>query len=103
MGRSKQGKVTQKEMVRTALQDKGWDAKPLEIHEYIKEKFNVEMPASYISNYKSNLKKESGKGGGKRGRKPAGGSFQLAHLEKVRALVSELGADQVKALVDVLA
>jgi hypothetical protein len=92
------GKVTQKGMVLTAMQEKGWDAGPRELQEAIKSKFNYEMPVNYISNYKSQLKKEGGKGGGsKRGRK-AGPQF--SDLEAVRDLVSRLGADQVRKLVE---
>jgi hypothetical protein len=99
----REGKITQKEMVQTAIQEKGWKAKPKAMQVFIKEKFNYDMAPNYISNYKSQLKKAGGKGGnGRRGRK-AGGSLQVAHLEKVRELVSELGADQVKKLVDFLA
>lgn len=91
-------KITQKEMVRTALQEKGWDAGPQELHGVIKEKFNTDLPANVISNYKSILKREGGKGGGgKRGRK-AGLAFE--DLETVCGLVDRLGADQVKKLVD---
>lgn len=92
----REGKVSQKEMVRIALQEKGWDAGPADLQPVIKEKFNVELANNIISNYKSVLKRESG--GGKRGRK-AGAQF--SDLEAVRGLVSRLGADQVKKLVDV--
>lgn len=90
-------KVTQKEMVRTALQEKGWDAGPRDLQEVIKEKFDYEMPVNYISNYKSQLKSESGKSTGRRGRKAG---LQFEDLETVRGLVNRLGADQVKKLVD---
>jgi|SRR5579883_2810453 len=90
-------KVTQKEMVRTALQEKGWDTGPRELQEAIKEKFDYEMPVNYISNYKSQLKSETGRGTSRRGRK---GGLQFTDLETVRGLVNRLGADQVKKLVD---
>ena len=97
----REGKVSQKEMVRTALQEKGWDTGPSDLQPVIKEKFGVELDNNVISNYKSVLKKETGKGGkgggAKRGRKPGP---QFADLEAVRGLVSRLGADQVKKLVE---
>jgi hypothetical protein len=101
----REGKVTQKAMVQAALQEKGWDAGPQELQAVILEKFKVEMPANYISNYKSQLKGAAGKGGasaggGRRGRK-AGAQF--SDLEAVRGLVTRLGADEVKELVDVAA
>lgn len=97
-------KVTQKEMVRLALEEKGWDAGPQELQVVIKTKFDYDMPVNYISNYKSQLKKESGKGGKSmkgpgRGRKLGGGP-QFSDLETVRGLVDRLGADQVKKLVE---
>ena len=95
----REGKVTQKAMVSAALQEKGWDAGPLELQAVIKDKFNVDLAANIISNYKSVIKREGGKtAGAKRGRKP-GAAF--ADLEAVRGLVSRLGADQVKELVEV--
>lgn len=95
----REGKVTQKAMVQAALEEKGWEAGPSELQPFIKEKFNVELDNNVISNYKSVLKREGGKGtGAKRGRK-AGPEF--ADLQAVRGLVSKLGADQVKKLVEV--
>jgi hypothetical protein len=90
--------VTQKAMVQAALAEKGWDAGPAELQEVIKDKFSVELANNIISNYKSVLKREGGKGGGvRRGRKPGA---QFEDLEAVRGLVTRLGADQVKRLVE---
>jgi hypothetical protein len=95
----REGKVTQKAMVEAALQEKGWDAGPAELQPVIFEKFKVELDNNVISNYKSVLKREGGKtGGAKRGRKP---NPEFADLQAVRGLVSKLGADQVKKLVEV--
>ena len=94
----REGKVTQKAMVQAALDAKGSDAGPSELQAAIKEKFNVELPNNVISNYKSVIKREGGKTpAGKRGRK-AGPEF--ADLQAVRGLVTKLGADQVKKLVE---
>ena len=100
MARGKrEGKVSQKTMVETALNEKGWEAGPQELQPLIKEKFGKELPANVISNYKSVLKRDGGKTAvGKRGRKP---SAQFSDLEAVRGLVTRLGAEQVKKLVDV--
>ena len=101
MAKSKpDGKVTQKAMVQAALDVKGWDAGPSELQAFIQEKFSVELANNIISNYKSVLKREGGgggKGGARRGRKPGA---QFEDLEAVRGLVTRLGADQVKKLVD---
>jgi hypothetical protein len=100
------GKITQKGMVQAALDEKGMDAGPQELGEVIKAKFNVELANNIISNYKSVIKKELKGGkpaakaapaGAKRGRK---GGPQFTDFEAVRGLVSKLGADQVKKLVD---
>jgi hypothetical protein len=99
------GEVSQMHMVRTALEDLGADAKPQALQDHIKEKFKKELPKSIISNYKSNLKKKAdggGSGGGGRGRKIGGGSLRVEHFEQVRTLVSQLGAEQVKRLIDVV-
>ncbi len=93
----REGKVTQKAMVETALQETGRGSKPLELQAYIVEKFGTELPTQVISTYKSQLKNAGGKRGAKRGRK---GGPQFSDLEAVRGLVSRLGADQVKQLVD---
>lgn len=107
MAKSKtDGKVTQKQMVRDALGEKGWQVPPLELQEYIKDKYEVELATNVISNYKSVIKKEDGTSGtsnisvavgAKLGRKAAVG-LDMADLEAVKGLVSRLGAEQVKKL-----
>lgn len=96
----REGKVSQKKMVETALNEKGWEVGPTDLQAFIKEKFGIEMPVNYISNYKSNLKKEKGQGASKPSAKAAAG-LQFSDLEAVRGLVSRLGSAQVKKLVDV--
>ena len=104
MARGKRdGKVTQRAMVQAALDEKGMDAGPQELGEAIKERYNVELANNIISNYKSVIKRE-GRGSKsvktvvvKRGRK---GGPQFTDFEAVRGLVSRLGSDQVKKLVD---
>lgn len=95
----REGKITQKVMVQAALDEKGWEAASTELQAFIKEKYNVELATNIISNYKSVIKKDGGKGGAKRGRKPKVG-VQFADLEAVQGMVSRLGADQVKKLVE---
>ncbi len=107
-GDSGEKSVSQVDMVKKALEELGADAKPLAIQESIKANFGKDLPTTIISNYKSVLKR---KGGGAavsvaagRGRPTRGsGSIHLDDLEAVRGLVSKLGADQVRRLVDVLA
>jgi hypothetical protein len=101
--------LSQADLVRTALQDLGGDAKPQAIQDHIKSKFNREVTKGIISNYKSTMKKKGLVGGGRRGPgrparlgSPSGGSVRLDDLEAVRGLVTRLGADQVVRLVKVL-
>jgi hypothetical protein len=85
-------------MVQAAIAEKGWGAGPQELQVVIKDKYSVELPPNIISNYKSVLKREGGKGTSSgRGRK---GGVQFSDLEAVRGMVTRLGADQVKQLVD---
>lgn len=98
--------VSQVDMVKKALEELGADAKPLAIQESIKSNFGKELPTTIISNYKSVLKRKgggsSGSGRGRPRGSGGGGSIQIDDLETVRGLVSRLGADHVKRLVDVL-
>jgi hypothetical protein len=94
----REGKTTQKDMVSAALSVKGWDAKPAELHAYIKETYNTDLARNVISTHKFQLKKANGQGGGaKRGRKPGPA---LADFEAVCGLVTRLGSAQVRKLVD---
>jgi hypothetical protein len=92
-------KPSQMGMVRQALQEMGGDAKPLDMQAHIKGKFNVELPANIISNYKSQIKRKNGSAGPGRGRHAG---LQVEDFETIRKLVRRLGADQVKRLVEVV-
>ena len=99
-------KPSQMGMVRAALEDMGREAKPMEMQAHIKSKFGVELPPNIISNYKSQLKRKNGAPAGPgRGRRAGGGGggLQVEDLAAVRGLVTRLGADKVKKLIDVLA
>jgi len=91
-------------MVRESLQDLGGNPSPLEIQGHIKTKYNREVPTQIISNYKSVIRSKGGAGGTgrRRGRPPGGGGLRVEHFEAIRTLVRQLGADQVKRLVDVV-
>ncbi len=95
-------KVSQKAMVQAALEHCGWDAKPNVMQGYIKDTFEAELAPNIISNYKSQLKREGRLPGGTRTRKTGGSSLQVEDFKMIRTLVSRLGADQVKQLVDVV-
>ncbi|MDY3551072.1 hypothetical protein R5W24_000146 [Gemmata sp. JC717] len=106
MARSKSdGKVTQKQMVRDALGEKGWSVSPTELQTYIREKYDVELPNNVISNYKSNIKKEDGAGGASVTPAPSPvyrstGGLDMTDVEAVKGLVTRLGAAQVKKLAE---
>ena len=93
----REGKVTQKDMVREALDSKGWKVPPLDLQEFIKGKHGVELASNIISNYKSVIKKEDGLTDAPPERGAAAG-LNLADLEAVKGLVNRLGAEQVKRL-----
>lgn len=95
------GKVTQKDMVREALGEKGWKVPTVELQTCIKDKHGVELPINIISNYKSQIKKAEGLGAARPaaapGRKAAAG-LNLADIEAVKGLVKRLGSEQVQQL-----
>jgi hypothetical protein len=94
-------KVSQKAMVQAALEYCGWDAKPHVMQGYIKDTFDgVELAPNIISNYKSQLKREGRLPGGTRTHKA--GSLQVEDFEVIRNVVTRLGANQVKKLVEVV-
>ena len=93
-------KVSQKKMVQAALDHCGADAKPGEMGDYIKSTFNTDLAPNIISNYKSQIKREGGLGGS-RSRKGSS-SGVVADIKVLQELVSRLGAQQVKDLVDVV-
>jgi hypothetical protein len=97
--------LSQMGMVRESLKELGGNPKPQEIQEHIKTKYNREIPTQIISNYKSVLRRKGGGvgNGRRRGRPPrVATGLRVEHFEAVRQLVRQLGADQVKRLVDVI-
>lgn len=95
-------------MVRESLSDLGGNPSPQEIQDHIRSKYSREISTQIISNYKSVIRSKGGPAkagnGRRRGRPPgSGGGLRVEHFEAIRMLVSQLGADQVKRLVDVVA
>ncbi|MBA4066821.1 MAG: hypothetical protein C0501_24555 [Isosphaera sp.] len=91
-------------MVRAAMQELGADAKPLELQAHIRSRYGAELATNIISNYKFQIRsKGAGRpAGAARGRRAGGPALRVEDFEAVRGLVSRLGADQVKRLVDVV-
>jgi hypothetical protein len=106
MAKAKSGdnkELNRMDMVREALQDLGESAKPLAIQAHIKDKHGEEIPTNIISNYKFQIKAKGGGTGAARGRrKTTTGSLSVEDFVAIRGLVSRLGAEQVKQLVDVV-
>ncbi len=110
------------EAVRRALDELGWDAKPLEIQDHVKKYYGVEITTKVISVYKGKLAKEGGRRG-KRGRKPRaeaaasapaaamsaprpGGRDAPIDVQDLRALKDlhdRIGSGRLRELVELLA
>jgi hypothetical protein len=106
-------RMTKMEAVRRALAKLGRDAKPLQLREFIRSEFGIEMSADHISTYKGVLLKKAG-GKSKPGPNPPQGAAPAARavspagltLDDIRAvkqLVDRLGADRLRELAEVLA
>jgi len=97
--------ISKFEAVRRALKELGSDAKPLEIKDYIKKQFGIEMDSQNVSNYKSTLKAKSRRGPKHRaGSTPvtAQGGFSLEDIQAVKEVADRIGPDKVRQLAEVL-
>jgi hypothetical protein len=113
--------ITKIESVRRALAELGREAKPMQIQRFVKERFGIEMNTDHISTSKADiLRKMASKG--KPAAKPAearkaavtpqakparqgngqASKIRLQDLQAVKELVGRVGADQLRALIDVL-
>src|SRR4051794_18717254 len=98
------------EMVRQAIKE-GHKKKPLQIQEWIKNKYGVTIKTQHISTMKSNMK---GKPGRKPGPKPAGESapaaprrnsadtLSLDEIRLVKGLVGRIGKDKFRQVLELL-
>jgi hypothetical protein len=117
--------ITKQDAVRRALATLGKTASAKDIQKHVKETFSFDMTIDHIYNAKSNVlakgKKKASKPKGKLpappepaaganppaksapvARQPAGG-ISLADIEAVKDLLGRVGADNLKALADLLA
>jgi hypothetical protein len=119
--KKKTGGISKMDAVRQALRQLGGDAKPVQIHGFIKDKFGIEMTLDHISNYKSDIRKKRGKGK-KAGHKPAataaapkatapkaaGGNgrrranLSVQEVDTLRRLLREVDPGSLKGMIDVL-
>jgi hypothetical protein len=119
------GGITKQEAVRRALAALGKKALAKDIQKHVKETFNLDMTIDHIYTAKSSVlgkgKKKATKATAKRpaprgpttaarpsvqpaqvARQPTGG-IRLEDIEAVKGLLGRVGADHLKALVDMLA
>jgi hypothetical protein len=109
MARRPAGETSKADMVRSALEAKGWDQPIGDYHSYIKETFGEDMSKQHISQQISNERKKQGKAPKRRGRKKGSknkvkGAAVVAtttesvdlNLENVFAFVAELNKWETK-------
>jgi len=102
-----EGKLTQREMVKRALKELGYDAKTQAIHEHIRDRFKRTLTNNIISSYKSNLRREAGVAKGRGGRPPGraasahNAALDVRDVLAIKELVGRLGANRVRELIDV--
>jgi hypothetical protein len=111
--------ISKLDAVRQALKALGKDAMPVKIQEFVKTSFDVDMSTAHVSNYKTMILR-GGKTGKKRKKrrkhavaaevvakpiqapaKAANGAVTLAEIAAVKGLVSRVGEDTLKSLIDV--
>jgi hypothetical protein len=123
------GQLTKMEAVRRAVAQLGKDAKASEVHGWVKDKLGVEMTIAHVHNCMSEIRKQAKKKrAGKRAarklaaaasastpaaqprpasppRPAAGGSggISLEDIEAAKGLLERVGADRLRALIDLLA
>src|SRR5437016_3391211 len=99
--------ISKFEAVRRALKELGSDAMPLEIKDYLKKQFSIEMDTQNISNYKSTLKAKNRRAPKRQAvSKPtvatAPGGFSLEDIQAVKEVADRIGPEKVRQLADVL-
>jgi hypothetical protein len=117
----KRSNITKMEGVRRVLAKLGPDTKPLQIKDYLKRHYGIEMNISHISNYKSELlgktKAKVAAAAKKAGAAPAvkpapvarpqaakagPSGVSLEDIRTVKELVGRVGADSLRSLIDML-
>jgi hypothetical protein len=112
------GKISKMEAVRQALATLGNNAYPVAIQKYVKRQYGFIMTTAHVSNYKTDiLRKLAGKLIGSAAKSsprsevatmlsaPANGkpaSISLQDIETTKALLSRVGAKNLKTLIDLL-
>ena len=119
--------MTKTEAVRRALAHFGSDTKPSEMQPWIKQQFGIEMSANHISASRGDIQRKNKKAGKAKpaakklaapkaaAKQPSAKPPAITHtprattagislpdIEAVQGLVRRVGADQLRALVDLL-
>jgi hypothetical protein len=114
--------ITKQEAVERALKEKGWDAKPVDLKPFIKERYGLDMTAEHITTCKSKARK--GKPPAKKQPAPKAPSqpapqqpakavasrtgngrsagFSLEDIQAVKGLIGRVGAGPLRSLIDLL-
>jgi hypothetical protein len=102
--------VNMMECVRQALAQLGYDAKPMQIQKHLRRKFKLNMNPKMISTYKGSIVKEARQSG--LIESPVArplpavvlslGGDTVEEVRAVKELGDKLGADKVKALLELL-
>src|SRR5439155_2686025 len=116
--------MSKKEAVRRALAELGSDAKPSAMQPWIKQQFGIDMSTNHISASKGEIQSKSKKAGkakpaakklaapkaaakqvpktpaGTQARQATPAGISLLDIEAVKSLVRRVGADQLRALVN---
>src|SRR5262245_26551543 len=55
----KAGSISKQQAVELALKEKGWDAKPVDLKPFIKERYGLDMTAEHITTCKSKARQKA--------------------------------------------
>src|SRR5690349_18233806 len=108
--------LTKQKAVELALKEKGWDAKPVDLKPFIKERYGLDMTAEHITTCKSKARnkapakkqapkaavqpapKEPANAASRAGNGRSAG-FSLQDLQAVKGLIEKLGVAPLRQLI----
>jgi hypothetical protein len=113
-GPGKDKTPSKQDAVRRALRQLGKNARPVEIKDFVKTQFGLEMTLDHVSSAKGKVLRKGGKRKAKvkkpaaAAKKPAAahataGNIDLKDVAAVKELVKRVGADGLRSLIDLLA
>jgi len=116
--------MTKMEAVRKAMRELGNDAQPSKMQGFIKDRFGIDMTPNHISACKGEIRRKKAGKAKLAGKKPAApkppakaqgttrvqasraagtAAVSIPDIEAIKGLVRRVGAEQLRALVDLLA